>query len=391
MRKAIAVILLCAAALSPAVLIAGASGSGIVFTVQPQGGTAVNGTFFTFSWETNVPCKCMLEMRENETYDWGAVEDITSPYSIDYSNFSSQFRLRAYDESGSRVYSDVFTITWSPAENLTMAEISVGEFPSYTLGYTDASPVPVTVKNTGPYDITGGSVELMEGSDLELVTLRNPVTIKPGESDSDTFAVRPKKGLAAGSYSDRIFFKAYNIEQEVVCTAVFAVVASSFEFSYEASVVQADFGTLQEGYTDGRQISLTVTNTGTGTLTDVHIYVGGADTFFNVGMTSQKLDRLAAGENSGDTWRVSLRAGLEAGEYEGEIKFYANELPDPLISKISVKITEEPAGGTGNDGTGSTGADGGWRPWMTYALCAFAAAAAAVTAYVLIRNKKNKR
>ena len=65
----------------------------ILFTLQPQEGRADNRQEFTFTWETNLDCRCMLQEREDETYDWGNKDYVTSPFSLENTNYHAQYRL----------------------------------------------------------------------------------------------------------------------------------------------------------------------------------------------------------------------------------------------------------------------------------------------------------
>ena len=175
-----------------------AAAEDVVFTQQPQSGVVNIGQPYTFTFETNRPCECMLQMREGSTYDWGNMEIVTYPYTI-------PDRL-IVDEEEKTYYSDVFTVQWKRAENETTLYIEDGTFSDLPLGYGAVEAVPLAVTNTGAYATENLRAYLAEDSSLELIENRTPQAIPAGQTDHETWSVRPRQGLGVGYYQDSVFF-----------------------------------------------------------------------------------------------------------------------------------------------------------------------------------------
>ncbi|MBR7091977.1 MAG: hypothetical protein IKI50_02190 [Clostridia bacterium] len=294
-----------------------AAAEDVVFTQQPQSGVVNIGQPYTFTFETNRPCECMLQMREGSTYDWGNMEIVTSPYTIPDHPFEATFEYRLIvDEEEKTYYSDVFTVQWKRAENETTLYIEDGTFSDLPLGYGAVEAVPLAVTNTGAYATENLRAYLAEDSSLELIENRTPQAIPAGQTDHETWSVRPRQGLGVGYYQDSVFFAADNVEITTVFYP-FTVVESDAEIVYEAQADPIDFGTLPVGYGEQEMIDLTVRATGTGNLSHVHLQLGeGADRFFSLQAQNASLDTLHAGQSTGSNWSLRLNSGLKAGTYQ---------------------------------------------------------------------------
>lgn len=316
------------------------------FTVQPKGGEAANNQPFTFTWETNANCKYMLQARDNETYDWGNMDWITSPHSLDWTDYTSQFRIMAVViDNDTEFYSDVFTITWKPADDSTEVSMSAVEFAEVLLGYDKVETLPITVTNVGAYTLRTPDVFMGDGSDkyFEIIQNRKPHDLLPGESDNSTWSIRPKKGLGIGDYHELFYLSAENIAEYASASCDLSVKESEVKLTYSMEAKDIDFGTFEEGYGDVDDITLTVRATGTGNLTKIHIKTENAEKqFFMLRQNSAEIDKLAAGTDTGKNWYVYLNSGLEPGDYTAHIQVYAAEIAEPLNVKISAKITAKP-------------------------------------------------
>lgn len=308
------------------------------FIEQPVGGTANNREYFEFSWKTNIDCRVMLESREDETHDWGSIDYIESPYRMESTNYSAEYRLRAF-VNDDEYYSNPFRITWKPADNLTTVEIADIDFGEVPLGYLEAPSYNVTITNTGNYDLENVEAYLAESSYLELIHNNPYVALKPGETDTVSFSVRPKVGLGSGNYSDSVFIRASNIDEVVYNTCTLTIGEPHGPVQYGLEARDIDFGLLT--FSDGWEEFLVVSATGSGNLTNVHVKVDGADTFFRLIANNYQLDTLNAGMTSENNWYVRLNPDLPDGEYSATIYVYAKELDNPVPVTISAVVREE--------------------------------------------------
>lgn len=312
----------------------------VVFTEQPKGGEVLVGKDFTITFGLNTEGRCMLQGRDNETYDWGNYDYISSPYVItgyDYER-TEQYRLWV-EKDGNDYYSDIFTIKWEYPDNMTEIEEDTYEFDTVYVGFEQQQVLPVIIKNIGDYDITDPVIYVPENSYLELIENKPINVIKAGETDSTSYSVRPRNNIGAGDYIDSVCVKADNLMFSMIHYRL--VVEESGEgLQYSMSVDDIDFGVLNAGYGDVEDIDLVIRADGTGNLTNIHLFVDGQDTFFRIKATSASVDQLSAGFST-KNWYVHLEPELAPGEYSATIKVFADELDDPVEVNIKAVIEGE--------------------------------------------------
>ena len=313
------------------------------FTKQPVGGTAEYNKDFTITWETNDnTCKYMLQMRDGAGYEWGNSDYVTSPHKENYSfDFKSDYRIMAMCGDDT-YYSNPITISWSKPNNITTAnlkDIEIGDLP---LGYNNSKTYPVSITNTGAYEIISPKLVFGEDYDYcEIIQNKTPHNIKPGETDNTTWSIKPKKGLGIGRYDTYVYLKSENIPAGTSFAVLFWVIESDVKTTYSASVNTIDFGTLTKGYEKQTDKNLIVKATGTGNLSHVRIVRGESNTtFFDIQTNNSTINTLSAGTDSGKNWSIKLRNGLEPGNYSEQIKVYADELKNPVIATVKVKIND---------------------------------------------------
>ena len=336
-----ALLLLLAAVLTAFSALLPASAAGTVrFTEQPKGGTAINYSDFAVTWKTDREVRVMLQTRSSETEDWGNIEWITSPWALNGRDYTAQYRLSAETEDG-EVYSDVFTVSWVRPENMTQAVLSVDDFPVLPLGYGECPVLPVTVTNTGTNELTDTFIELTDTSVCDLIQNREPVSLLPGQSDSETWSIRLWPGLGIGEYECGLYLHSPNLAPD---DGPFRYVSAEIRESGEkiTYILQSDilfFGRLETGYPEQDTIDLTVRNIGTGNLTNVHLYTEDADmSFFRLTRNLWTVETLYAGTDTGSSWYVRLETDLEPGVYETRIMVYADELAEPLPVVLRAEI-----------------------------------------------------
>ena len=343
LRSVLFIILLCVV-LSSLPLYTSADGE-IVFIKQPVGAELDNFSEYTLSWETtSADCQYIVQT-SFDGVDFGNVSVITSTsYAvIEQKNFEEYYRIAAigHDENYNDVYyySDVIKITWRTAKDKTTAEIKPIDFGRVQLGYSAIDAVPVAVTNTGKYDIREPQLELGYGSDqlFEIIQNKEPHNIKPGETDDTTWSLRPRDGLGIGDYNENLYLAAKNFEDYINSGILFSVTDSGAELSYELSCDDIDLGTLEYGYSEQDAVDLVLHATGTGNLTSVYAEISEGD-FFTFYANTGYID-LYAGTDSMTNWYVRLNSGLEPGDYEGTVKAWSNETPEPTVIKISARIS----------------------------------------------------
>ncbi|MBO4453243.1 MAG: hypothetical protein J5793_04850 [Clostridia bacterium] len=409
---------LIAAALVLALPVIAFADEDVVFTVQPQSAEGDNNTDLSFTWETSgAECTFMLQMRENETYDWGNVAEITSPYSMNMMDYTAQYRIMANRASDGREYfSDVFSLTWRPGKDITHASIGEIGFGDLPLGYGEIPAVPIPVTNIGENAIRAPKLELSEDGMqyFELIINREPTDIPAGATDSETWSVRPKTGMGIGHYREYTYLSARNIESYEWGVIEMWVVESGVEITYALDADEVDFGKLYFGYDLPEDRVLTVRSSGTGALTNVHIKNDDPNnTFFRLFMNSPTISRLGAGTDSGTNWYIRLEPDLDEGHYSAVLKVYADEIAEPLevyvIARVDYRNSNEPDGSGEDsvpDGTGSLpdsadpdGSDapgdvstpeetGGNFPWTVLIIAVAVVAVAGIAAVVILKKKK---
>ena len=373
----------------------------VVFIKQPTGGITENGTDFTVTFETNVECECMLQSRENERYDWGNYNFVTSPFTIiGELDRSEEFRLTAYGENGEEYHSDIFKVTWKTPDDIT--EITVNEIDFGTFAYgTDIAPVPLVIRNTGKYTLRSPSIEIgWDDRDyIEVIQNKEPHDIKPGEVDSATWSVRPKPDLGSGDYYCSVYIHAPNlVNASNEGSACRFVITDSGDAEFAIRAQDVDFGSLEAGFTGTYSQPLTVSASGSGNLHNVHLKLNEPG-FFRLSCTYIELAEMKAGTTSGNNWEIVLLPGLAAGYYEHVIEVYADELTEPYYVTVRAVVGEvseadtEPSGQAGETEDGNTAGtdgktDGGKFPWWIIPVFAVTVAGAVLITVVVMKKKR---
>ncbi|MEI7026048.1 FG-GAP-like repeat-containing protein, partial [Paenibacillus sp. y28] len=145
-------------------------------------------------------------------------------------------------------------------------------FPAATAGYGAQTAQEITITNTGSGTITGLAAAL-GGTDYEISTALSATSINAG--DTATVSVRPKTGLTADTYTDTLTITGDNGVSQTVSLS-FTVNAAP---TYTASVSPSSkaFPAATAGYGAQTAQEITITNTGTGTITGLAAALGGTD------------------------------------------------------------------------------------------------------------------
>ncbi len=235
-------------------------------------------------------------------------------------------------------------ITIAPT-TFSVSETGTVTFEALTEGYTTADrdeitkSIALTKQGTGA--ITGLSVTLSGGTDTKFLL----GTVQPGAlgagTQSTSFLIRPKTGLAAGTYTETVTVAATD-QSSKTFEVSFTVNAAPTTFSVSETGT-VTFEALTEGYTtaDRDEIakSITLTKQGTGAITGLTVTLGGgADTKFLVGTVQP--GALGAGTAS-TSFFIRPKTGLTAGTYTETVTVAATDQSSKTF-EISFTVNAAP-------------------------------------------------
>ena len=203
-----------------------------------------------------------------------------------------------------------FTLSVTAVGPPPLAAISastLGSFGSLQTPYTQPIAKTVTITNTGT-----GTVSLQKPISTNYIIGDLSVT-SIGAGETATFTVQPKAGLPVGNYDETIdIYGSDSTSTSVFAsfTVTAATPPTSPTYSISASAL-GPFGSLQSPYTQPAAQTVTVTNTGTGTVG----LTQPASTDYIIGNLSATT--LATGGKA--TFTVQPRSGLPVGNYDETI------------------------------------------------------------------------
>ena len=317
---------------------------GVKFTKSPKSVTLDNFQEYPISWEIDCEFKegdwYMIQSREDETWDWGNVEIVTKPEAVIpgvFANMSSQYRIMYCTES-QEYFSDVFTVTWTKPDDITTVEMSVPDVGTILRG-SATEPVPLTIKNTGKYDLRIVSVENGgSGSAIDIIENKKLTVLKAGETDSTSYSVKIRSEFSPGTYGETVALYAHNLDDVALFTVYFDIVDSdqaTFILTAETPVVTFMTGSS----VPSDLVPIIVKNTGTATLTNVRLVREDEQrNVFNI--YNRSINYLAPGNDSGETFLVQLLGGNDPGEYETTVRIYADGIEEPVV--VTLKGTYVP-------------------------------------------------
>ena len=230
-----------------------------------------------------------------------------------------------------------FTVTAAPA-TFTVSETGTVTFEGKQAGYTsadtDAIKKTVTITKQGSGVVTSLAAALSCGE----VTNFLLGTVDPdalGESVSSTyFYIRPKTGLAAGTYTETVTITAnggisHSFSVSFTVTAApTQIIALSPEGAYA-------FPEAAAGYPAQSALSVTVTSTGSGATGPLSVTLSGANTSaFELSKTSVAS---IAPEDS-DSFAIVPKTGLAAGDYTATATVSGGLGIEPQSLKVSFKV-----------------------------------------------------
>ena len=192
------------------------------------------------------------------------------------------------------------------------------DFGTVTEGYSRPAAQTVTLKNTGETRVSitlSGTTRSFDiepqGEGWTSTSRGDQIWIEVGQTA--TFTVQPKEGLPVGNYSERItlnyIYINVNFKLKVVPTPTYGMTATPDTLSFEP---------LYEGYTAPSGQTVTLTNTGTGTL---NVTLPTSEHFTITPDASWNNGAVSLAPNGTATVTVTPKQGLTAGDYRDSIRF----------------------------------------------------------------------
>ena len=281
-----------------------------------------------------VPSGTKLVDSVTVTAEDGTLVNVTKTEGNVTGNQTYTFTMPASDVTVTGVFRKISTeFTLSP---------STVEFEVYE-GYTteDVEPQTVTITNTGDKDVTfKGSYALPTSTHYEIQpgegswggTTGREITIAPGETA--TFTVAPKPGLtsAKNPNTDKPLF--YSTERKRVYLTLQCNVTQAPVYTMTATPDALSFGQLYEGYTAPSGQTVTLTNTGTGTL---NVTLPTSEHFTITPDASWNNGAVSLAPNDTATVTVTPKQGLTAGTYPDTLSFTTDQAG--VKADVSVSVT----------------------------------------------------
>ena len=221
----------------------------------------------------------------------------------------------AVDVTGANGISSGFTVKFTVVSNYAVSlSASDHTFPYAIEGYSSApAPLDVTIGNIGDQP-TGLLDIVLSGDDQNSFTLSKSSVGSIAVGGSDSFAVAPKTGLAAGSYTAVVTVSGSNGISASLNVSFLVNSDSSFTLSETGSYI---FSPAVENYSSVPSLQVTVTNTGSNATGQLQIDLSGSDQ--NSFELSAAL--LADLPNNSDSlaFSVSPKSGLAFGTYTATV------------------------------------------------------------------------
>jgi len=207
-----------------------------------------------------------------------------------------------------RTTSNAFLLTIAPAQTYTISALPVTLlFGSLQTPYTQPSAQTVVVTNTGTGTVTLNALPTVPNYTLGALSA---TTLAAGAQA--TFTVQPNAGLAAGTYNPTITVTGSGGVNATVSVSFEVTTAGSNTYAISASPTTLPFGSLQSPYTQPAAQTVTITNTGTETVT-----LNTLPTVANYTLGALSTNSIAAGATA--TFTVQPNAGLAEGTYNRDI------------------------------------------------------------------------
>ncbi|MBI6864152.1 S-layer homology domain-containing protein [Lysinibacillus fusiformis] len=228
----------------------------------------------------------------------------------------------------------IYTITVTrAAPTYTIDTISNQMFPALTAGYTSGTQETktLTIANTGTGSLANVSVAI-SGANADDFDITQPSATSLPSAGNTIFTVRAKDGLAVGTYTATVTVSATNLTP--VTFTVTQVVQAAPTYTID-TISNQMFPALTAGYTSGTQETktLTIANTGTGSLANVSVAISGANAD-DFDITQPSATSLPSAGNT--IFTVRAKDGLAVGTYTATVTVSATNL-----TPVTFTVTQE--------------------------------------------------
>ncbi|QPA60158.1 S-layer homology domain-containing protein [Lysinibacillus sphaericus] len=228
----------------------------------------------------------------------------------------------------------IYTITVTrAAPTYTIDTISNQMFPALTAGYTSGTQETktLTIANTGTGSLANVSVAI-SGANTNDFDITQPSATSLPSAGNTIFTVRAKDGLAVGTYTATVTVSATNLTP--VTFTVTQVVQAAPTYTID-TISNQMFPALTAGYTSGTQETktLTIANTGTGSLANVSVAISGANAD-DFDITQPSATSLPSAGNT--IFTVRAKDGLAVGTYTATVTVSATNL-----TPVTFTVTQE--------------------------------------------------
>ena len=208
------------------------------------------------------------------------------------------------------------------------ADASELDFGSASEGYTEApasKSVTITNSGNGDADLSCSVVGKEEAQYFDAVLADETIGAQGGTT---SFIVRPKTGLAAGSYEESFLIADSTAGTEIEITARFVVEAVTHSIS--AAPASLEFSSVKEGYGEIEAQQFTVTNTGN--MTETLTQPSAAN--FDISTVDPSSLVLQPGASVNFTLRP--KAGLTVNSYEETVRIASEQAETSLTVSFQV-------------------------------------------------------
>nr|WP_246628019.1 S-layer homology domain-containing protein [Paenibacillus oenotherae] len=234
-----------------------------------------------------------------------------------------------------------FTVNAAPPSTMTVSETGTLTFAPRTEGYSFyTTPASITLTKVGIAPITNLGVSLSGGAGTKfLLGTILPDSLGAGVL-STVFMLRPKTGLAAGTYTETVTITADNGINESFDVSFTVNAAPTYSI---ASIGNQTVTTLMYGYLPGTQElkTITITRTGNAALDNLSAALSGtnADDF----ILTQPADTLLNNAVPSTTFTVKAKDGLEAGTHTATVTLSATNMTNVAFTVTQVVNPPAPA------------------------------------------------
>ena len=224
----------------------------------------------------------------------------------------------------------MIVVTDAPTYTISASPASLN-FGTVQTPYTQPAVQTVTVTNTGTGSVTLNALPTVPNWTL---TPGANWTTAMAAGQTRTLTIRPNAGLAAGTYNPTITISGSNGVSATVSASFTVTVPVDYKISASPSPIS--FGSLQSPYTQPAAQTVTVTNTGTGSVT-----LNALPTVANWTLTpgANWTTAMAAGQTR--TFTIRPNAGLAAGTYNPTITISGSNGASATV-RASFTVIEAP-------------------------------------------------